>query len=208
MPGEIYPDYCGCCGREAGFLREWCQDCEKHLAPSLGKASWDRTFYAQLKAENRIWWIKPSVEITRADQVIHWPLDAHGKYWRGWLVATGIKLDLFLTTPETWGATFLIRTGPTEYNTRIVSECRPQHYFADGKLLNWEGKLVPTPEEQSVYDALGLKFVRPDGLLQSGVLNENLTVITLTFLFGKGFKLQESRTSFFQKKAPESKLFT
>lgn len=116
----------------------------------------------QVEAENRIWWIKPGIEVTRADQVVRWPLDQHGKYWRGWLVKAEIKLDLFLTTPETWGATYLIRTGPAEYSQRIVTECRPNHYFGEGKFFDRNGQFVPTPEEQSVYDALSLPFVKPE----------------------------------------------
>lgn len=45
----------------------------------------------QVEREERIWWLKPGVEITRADQVVRWPIDPKGRYWRGWLVATGFN---------------------------------------------------------------------------------------------------------------------
>lgn len=108
----------------------------------------------QIEAEKRIQWIKPGI-----DGVEHWPLNPRGKYWRGWLPATNIKLDLFLTTPETWGVIYLIRTGPADYSARIVSQCRPHHCFAEGRLLDRDGRFVPTPEESDVYAALGLAFI-------------------------------------------------
>ncbi len=111
----------------------------------------------QMEAEDKIWWIKTGV-----DGVIRWPIDQHGKYWRGWLVKAEIKLDLFLTTPETWGIIYLTRTGPKEFSARLADQCRPDHYFAEGKLIDREGKFVPTPEEQDVFTALRMPFVRPE----------------------------------------------
>lgn len=110
----------------------------------------------RVEAENRIHWIKPGV-----DGVFRWPLNPQGRYWRGWLPATQIKVDLFLATPENWGVIFLIRTGPADYSARIVSQCRPHHYFAEGRLLDRDGRFVPTPEECDVYNALGLPFIEP-----------------------------------------------
>jgi hypothetical protein len=44
-------DYCGCCGREienSSVGEPWCRDCRDHaLPPALGRAPWDRTYYAQ-----------------------------------------------------------------------------------------------------------------------------------------------------------------
>ena len=73
-----------------------------------------------------------------------------------------VKLDLFLTTPENWGVIYLIRTGPAAYSTRLVNEHSTGHYFSGGKLINPHGRAVPTPDEQSVYAALGLPFVQPE----------------------------------------------
>jgi len=38
-------DFCGCCGRPA--VGDWCLECRAHLLSALGRAPWDRTYYAQ-----------------------------------------------------------------------------------------------------------------------------------------------------------------
>lgn len=113
----------------------------------------------KMRREERIQWIKSGTS-----EIIPWPIDEHGKYWRGLLVQSGIKLDLFLTTAETWGCTFLIRTGPADYAHKIVSDAqfKTGHRFAEGKLFDKAGDFVPTPEEDDVYAALGLFYVRPE----------------------------------------------
>jgi len=107
----------------------------------------------------KIYWIKPGT-----NEIIRWPLDPQGKYWRGLLVKSQVKLDLFLTTKETWGCTFLIRTGPADYSHKIVGDAqfKTGHRFAEGKLFDKAGNFVPTPEEDDVYAALGLFYQRPE----------------------------------------------
>lgn len=70
-----------------------------------------------MEREDRIHWIKPGTT-----DVIRWTIKEDGKYWRGWLVKAEIKLDLFLTTPDTWGITYLIRTGPADFSARVVGK--------------------------------------------------------------------------------------
>lgn len=113
----------------------------------------------QIEREDRIHWIKPGTS-----EIIRWPLKEQGRYWRGLLVKAEIKLDLFLTTKETWGATYLIRTGSSEFNVRIVGEIARQtgHQFTDGKLLDRNWQPVSTPEEMDVFRALGIPYVEPE----------------------------------------------
>ena len=112
-----------------------------------------------IEDEDRIHWIKPNTE-----DVIRWPLDPDGRYWRGWLVKGEIKLDLFLTTPETWGATFLIRTGSSEFNQRVFSwaENHTGHIFYGGKMHDAVGRFVPTPEEMSIFEILEMPYTAPE----------------------------------------------
>jgi len=112
----------------------------------------------QVENEDKIHWIKPNTE-----DVIRWPLDPDGRYWRGWLVKGEIKLDLFLTTPETWGATFMIRTGSSEFNQRVFrwAEDHTGHKFYGGKMHDTVGRFVPTPEEESIFEILGMPYVEP-----------------------------------------------
>lgn len=112
----------------------------------------------QIEREDKIHWIKPGT-----DEVIRWHVKEDGKYWRGWLVKAEIKLDLFLTTSDTWGITYLIRTGSAEFNARIVGleAQRMKHSFRDGKLFNAHNREINCPEEIDVFNALGLTWIGP-----------------------------------------------
>lgn len=112
----------------------------------------------QIEREDRIHWIKPNT-----DEVIRWQVKEQGKYWRGWLVKAQIKLDLFLTTPNTWGITYLVRTGSAEFNARVfgLEARKAQHHFRDGKLFNEVNQEVKCPEEIDVFNALGLAWIEP-----------------------------------------------
>jgi hypothetical protein len=56
---------------------------------------------------------------------------------------------------------FALRTGPGDWNTRLVTEC--QRYFrrvAGGQVLHL-GRPVPCPEEADFFRALGQPWVDP-----------------------------------------------
>lgn len=83
---------------------------------------------------------------------------------------TGIQVDLFSPPADSFGIIFLIRTGPADYSQRFVTDMkrgpRP-HHVTGGQLHKgiqcWgiPCTMVPTPDEESVYAALGLPFVEP-----------------------------------------------
>jgi len=112
----------------------------------------------RIEREGRIAWIKPGTS-----EIIRWPLSERGKCWRGLLVKANVKIDLFLTTRETWGATYLIRTGSSDFNIRVVGEVarKTGHRFADGKLLDRNLRPVHVPEEIDVFQALEMSYADP-----------------------------------------------
>lgn len=89
--------------------------------------------------------------------------------------------DLFVVTPPAqWGVVFLLRTGPAEFNTRLVTArsqggwCPDDLVFHSGALYQCDplerdlvrqgvrpGELVPTPEEWDVFHALGIAPIPP-----------------------------------------------
>jgi len=104
----------------------------------------------------RVQWIK-----TGTDDVIPWTPKADGRYWRGVLPATGMKLDVFLTEPARWGATLLVRTGSREFNKAMAA-----HATAVGKCFDrgalWQASTqLETREERDVFDLLGLQYIAP-----------------------------------------------
>lgn len=77
------------------------------------------------------------------------------------LVYQGMPVDLFITDRERWGCIFALRTGPGDWNQRLVTDCR-RHWrrVEDGRVL-YHGKPVPTPEEADFFRALGVPWLEP-----------------------------------------------
>jgi DNA polymerase/3'-5' exonuclease PolX len=88
-----------------------------------------------------------------------------------------IPVDLFCVLPPAqWGIKLLLATGPKEFNLKLVnpqpSGFLPEGcYLQDGALyrrqlaeggIHLEDRLIPTPEEQDVFRALGLPYQAPE----------------------------------------------
>ncbi|MEO8608889.1 MAG: hypothetical protein ABI690_13440 [Chloroflexota bacterium] len=86
----------------------------------------------------------------------------------------GAKLDLLIVLPDrSWGYTMLLRTGPGDANSVLVTKMGVRNHdgnlgilpaaykFFEGEL--WLGDLapVPTPEEKDVFAALDLPYIPP-----------------------------------------------
>lgn len=75
----------------------------------------------------------------------------------------GLQLDLFLAQPENWGLTLLVRTGSAEFSAGILARWkrvqgigRAQPGSVDGRLVTRDGRVVPTPEEETIFRLLGM----------------------------------------------------
>lgn len=79
-------------------------------------------------------------------------------------VPTGIPVDLFSTTRENWGMALLVRTGPAEWNIRVMARLRRLgmmgHAYAGITLA--DGKELTCPSEESVFEKLGWEYVAPE----------------------------------------------
>jgi DNA polymerase/3'-5' exonuclease PolX len=116
----------------------------------------------------RLQWIKPGTA-----EIDEYPLSEDGKYWRGYLPHAGIKLDIFLCTPENWGAIFAIRTGSADFSKALVTHAKNNcgYRFEGGNLVeSATGAIVPVPEEADVFRLLDLEYLPPkDRLSQSSL---------------------------------------
>ena len=82
-----------------------------------------------------------------------------------------LKVDLFIVIPPAqWGSLMAIRTGPADYSTWLVTKrsqggiCPDSMRFHDGALWRSNGsgeEIVPTPDEDQLYQALGLAWTNP-----------------------------------------------
>jgi DNA polymerase/3'-5' exonuclease PolX len=84
------------------------------------------------------------------------------------LVCDGMPVDLFIVrSPATWGCIFGLRTGPGDWNTRLVMDCKAiGRRVEGGQVLAWHGgssswRPMPTPEERDFFAALGQPWVEP-----------------------------------------------
>lgn len=99
---------------------------------------------------------------------------------------SGIKLDLFtVDEARRWGAVFLIRTGPADFNIELMKYINRHGQHVKNNLLHghvkiWEKLpdggykgiacekgdtcplIIPTPTEEAFFDAVGLPQVSPD----------------------------------------------
>lgn len=76
----------------------------------------------------------------------------------------GAQLDLFVVRPPAhWGVIAAIRTGPADYSQWLVTRARARGlYVQDGVLRSQtDGRVVPCPEEEDFFAALGLDTPPP-----------------------------------------------
>lgn len=76
--------------------------------------------------------------------------------------------DLFsVVEPAQFGVIFAIRTGPAEFSHRLVTSelhggLMPPHlHVKGGALWHRDGEMIPTPEEEDLFRALGLAWIEP-----------------------------------------------
>lgn len=76
----------------------------------------------------------------------------------------GLPVDLFTTTVDNWGLSMLVRTGPKEYNMRVMARLRALHLkgHAYGGIEDQDGIQHSCPHEADVYRWLGWLYVPPE----------------------------------------------
>lgn len=74
----------------------------------------------------------------------------------------GLPVDLFIVRdPDQWGTIFALRTGPGDWNTRLVTDCKRFLRRVEGGNVYRAGQRVPCPEERDFFDAIGQAWVEP-----------------------------------------------
>lgn len=74
-------------------------------------------------------------------------------------------IDIYIATPETWATLLLIRTGSKENNIRLcaLAKKKGMQLHAGGRGLFRGVQQIAGDTEESIYQALGLKYVPPEG---------------------------------------------
>lgn len=79
------------------------------------------------------------------------------------LVFRDIPVDLFVVRPPAeWGVIFALRTGPGDWNTRLVTDCHRFLRRVSGGQVFRAGQAVACPEEADFFDAVGQPWVEPE----------------------------------------------
>lgn len=75
-----------------------------------------------------------------------------------------LPVDLFIVRPPAeWGVIFALRTGPGDWNQRIVTDARERYLRrVDGGQLFAAGAHVPCPEEADFFAGIGQDWFEPE----------------------------------------------
>jgi DNA polymerase/3'-5' exonuclease PolX len=75
----------------------------------------------------------------------------------------GIKLDLFMATPDNFGLLMAIRTGSAEYSHQVLAKgWRRLGYESKGGILWKDGQPTYIRTEQELFDLLGILWLEPE----------------------------------------------
>lgn len=75
------------------------------------------------------------------------------------------QVDFYIASEETFATLLLIRTGSAENNIRLATLAKKKgwHLAASGDgLFNENGERIAGDSEESIYEALGLPYQRPE----------------------------------------------
>lgn len=91
--------------------------------------------------------------------------DRMKKFWLRLSGTNVAQVDLFITTPESWGSIFTIRTGPWDFGKALMEHINRCGIYRqmDGALVNRAtGQVVPTLEERDYFTAIGVIWLPPE----------------------------------------------
>jgi DNA polymerase/3'-5' exonuclease PolX len=78
---------------------------------------------------------------------------------------TGIPVDIYIATGETWATLLLIRTGSKEHNIKLARRALDlgMRLKASGEgIQGSDGALIKVTSEDDVFSLLGLGYLRPE----------------------------------------------
>lgn len=81
-------------------------------------------------------------------------------------VASGVAVDIFSATAKNWGMALVVRTGPADFNIRMMARFKTlgMRGHAYGGVTVNEAEM-DCPTEAAVFDLLGWSWARPEDRL-------------------------------------------
>ena len=79
-------------------------------------------------------------------------------------LSSGIPLDLFSTDERNFGMSWVVRTGPADFNKRMMLRFLQLHMkgHAYGGVTSSSGEEIDCPDEQTVFRNLGWPYIPPE----------------------------------------------
>ena len=79
-------------------------------------------------------------------------------------VPSGIPVDVFSSSTNNWGMSLVVRTGPKDFNVRMMSRFRElgMRGHAYGGVTDRNGNDVECPDEATVFGLLGWPWIPPE----------------------------------------------
>jgi len=91
------------------------------------------------------------------------------RYKKFWLLTNNrhgdMKVDLWITSPDSWGAIYTIRTGPSAFSTALVTHIKyyTPYRQQEGSLVRKDtGVVVPVREERAYFNLAGITWIDPE----------------------------------------------
>ena len=77
---------------------------------------------------------------------------------------TGIPIDVFSTSVENWGMSEVVRTGPAEFNIRLMQRFKELRMrgHAFGGVTGRNGEMIECPDEKTVFELAKLPWLEPE----------------------------------------------
>jgi DNA polymerase/3'-5' exonuclease PolX len=117
--------------------------------------------------------LKPGVPRIEPDP--KWPEKrcAGSRYFKLFLPRTGLAVDLFMPSAESWGLILAIRTGSSEFSRALVTRWTQLTggHAKEGRLHRADGSVVSAPEEEDVFRACGVEWISPRERIDAGSLH-------------------------------------
>lgn len=106
--------------------------------------------------------MQPLPEFIRAvDQWKRVKGQASGKYTQR-ILQSGMKLDLFIATPENYGFLLAMRTGSSEFSKKQLGyRWALKGYESRDGILRRNGKIYPCPTEEELFKLVGIEWIEP-----------------------------------------------
>jgi DNA polymerase (family 10) len=76
---------------------------------------------------------------------------------------SGIQVDIYFATKETWGILLLIRTGSKEHNIKLCQQAINKGMkLSSEKGLMKANEVIASKSEEEIFKGLGMNYIKPE----------------------------------------------